>query len=278
MGSSYKSRIRVRKSFISFLLVFVWLQVGQAPVLAAPKAKQIDFWNDSEEESGLKIDYSAWDSLLKKFVITDHPSRLNRFDYESVSEGDKLALDGFVDYIQKMDPRQLTKQRQKAYWLNLFNAGLIQQVLKSEPEDSIKDISGNLWKRKRFYIAMQKMSLDDVEHGVLRPIFKDPRIHFSLVAGTVGSANILPVAFTGDNVEQLIEENTKEFLSHSRGVRNDNGKLVLSRIFNWYQADFGGNFEGVKSFIKPYAPQSLAPILIDARKAKYQYDWSLNKP
>lgn len=279
MSGNCLIRMGLRRSLFYVFSVLVCLLIDQTVATAAPKAKLIEFWDDSEEQSGLGIDYTEWDALLSKFVITNHPSKLNRFDYDSLQASDKAVLDGFIDYMEQMDPRQLTKLRQKAYWINLFNAALIQEVLESKPEESIKDISGNLWKRKRLYIAMQKMSLDDIEHGVLRPIFKDPRIHFSLVAGTVSSANLLPEAFTSDNIEVLLEQNTKEFISHSRGVsKAKNGRLVLSRIFSWYQADFGGDFGEVKRFIKPYLPEALKPLLIDAKKAKYQYDWAINKP
>jgi len=187
MFNDWLGREGLYKSIVFIAAVFVGFLTTHMNVSAAPKAKQIDFWDDSEELTKLKINHAAWDALLKKHVIVDHPSGVNRFNYEAVTASDSAALDQYIEYLQRMEPRQYPKRCQKAYWLNLFNAGIVQQVLKSRSSiDSIKDLGGRLWKRKRFYIAMQKTSFDDIEHGILRPIFKDPRVHFSLAAGTIG--------------------------------------------------------------------------------------------
>lgn len=191
----------LRGLFVSSLVICLLL--AQSAVSAAPDANKIEFWNDSEEQSGLKIDYTTWTTLLSKFVVTDHPSGQNRFDYDSVSESDQQALGSFIDYMQQMDPRQITKQRQKAYWLNLYNSMVVNRIVRSKPDDSVRELGRRFWRKKRLTIAMQKISLDDIQHRILRPIFSDPRIHFSLVTGAVGSANIRPIAFTGENIDQL---------------------------------------------------------------------------
>ncbi len=247
-------------------------------VNAAPKAKEIAFWNDSEEQSALDLDHSRYDRFLKKYVRAGHPSGINRFDYESVTEADRQELEEYLNYAQQMDPRQFSKARQKAYWLNLYNATLIREVLNKGAENSVKELGRGLWRANRLYITMQKVSLDDIEHGILRPIFKDPRVHFSLVAGTIGSASILPQAFTAENVESLLDQNTKEFLNHSRGVSFDNDKLVLSSIFKWYKNDFGGNLDTVKRFLIQYLDSSSASRVVRAGSVRYDYEWALNKP
>jgi len=199
---------------------------------AAPKSKEIAFWNDSEEQSILEVDHSLYDQLLKKYVRVGHASGVNRFDYAAVGLSDKAKLEQYLNYMQALDPRQLTKLRQKAYWLNLFNAVIINEVIEAEAEDSIRELGRGLWRANRLYITMQKTSLDDIEHGILRPIFNDPRVHFSLAAGTVGSASILSQAFTAENIEELLEKNTVEFLNHERGVTfdEDNTEATLGAI------------------------------------------------
>lgn len=267
-----------RKPIVACIAFILSSFLIQTTVSAAPKAKKIAFWNDSEELSELSVDNSKWGSLLKKFVITNHSSGVNRIDYAAFTEADRAELGQYIDYMQQLDPRQLTKARQKAYWLNLFNAALVQEVLESEPEDSIREVGRGLWRSNRLYITMQKTSLDDIEHGILRPIFGDPRVHFSLVAGTVGSARILAEPFTGENVEDLLESNTREFLNHERGVLINDQGVVLSSIFKWYVDDFGGDFAGVKQFITPYVSDSVANTLSNSRRARYDYSWALNKP
>ncbi len=268
----------LRELFFVFIMLVLAFFLFQTSANAAPKAKEIKFWNDSEKLSQLAFDDSKWVSILETYVIKNHPSGVNRFDYQAVTDADKVKLNEFIDYMQQLDPRQLNKAWQKAYWLNLFNAALIQEVLESEPESSMREMGRGLWRSNRLYISMQKISLDDIEHGILRPIFNDPRVHFSLAAGTVGSASIPDVSFNGRNVEDLLESNTREFLNHDRGVMLSDRGVVLSSIFKWYVDDFGGDYESVKQFIIPYLSDSMARALSASNRARYNYDWSLNKP
>ena len=267
-----------RKRLVALMLALIGLIFVNVEAIAAPKAKLIEFWNDSEEQSALLMDNSKWSSILKKYVVLNHPSGVNRFNYQAVTEPDKQALNEYIEYMQQMDPRQLNKARQKAYWLNLFNAAIVQEVLEFEPEDSIREVGRGLWRSNRFYIAMQKTSLDNIEHGILRPIFNDPRIHFLLAAGTIGSASIPPEPFTDENLDEMLDKATRDFLNHQRGVSVNGGSIVLSSIFKWYQSDFGGNYESVKRFIIPYVSDEVARALSASGRAKYDYEWGLNKP
>ena len=282
MGKIWLERAGSLKSLAFIAGVFIFFIASQQNAVAAPtaeKAEKIEFWDDSEEHSRFSIKHGPWDAILKKYVIVDHPSGINRFDYDAVTTADKESLDNYLKYMQSMDPRQSPKERQKAYWINLFNATLVHRVLNSSSIDSIQDLGGRFWKRKKIKIAMQKISLNDIEHGILRPIFKDPRVHFSLVEGAEGAANILPQAFTMENVDELLEQNTRDFIAHQRGVSQGNdGGLVLSTIFKWYEEDFGGDLNGVKQFVSPYVAEELSQLLAQATEVTYEYDWSLNKP
>ena len=261
------------------LIVLVSLiSVFSHAVDAAQEAQEIPFWNDSEEASEFDVDHSAWNSLLNRYVVK-HESGINRFDYDAVTSIDKARLENYIKLLEGMDPRQMAMDRQKPYWLNLFNAALVFQILQSKPEASIKEISSRkLWRKKRLTIALQKLSLEDIEHGILRPIFKDPRLHFAMVGGTLGSANILNQAFTVDNIEELLNQNTKDFLAHSRGMAFNGERVVLSSIFKWYANDFGEDFEQLKEFLSEHLPDEKKPLLRVASNARYDYDWSLNKP
>jgi len=264
-----------RFRFLVFTIaVVVGFALVQQAALAAPNTKLIEFWDDSEEESGLRVDHSAWDFLLKKYVTESPATEVNRFDYDAVTDADREALDSYVEYLQSLDPRQLPKIKQKAFWMNLYNAEVVRQVLRSSPIDSVLELGSQLWKRKRLKVTLQKMSLDNIEHGVLRPIFDDPRIHFSLATGALGGPNILPQAYTGDNVDYLIEHNTRAFLAHSRGASMQGNRLVLSTMFKGHQEDFGS----VKKFIFPYVTEAVSGVLKDMTSARYVYDWRLNKP
>ena len=245
---------------------------------AAPAAKQVPFFNDSEELNEFMVDHSQWDELLKKYV-SDHPSGISRFDYDAVTVADKARLEDYIAMLEQLDPRQMSMYTQKPYWLNLFNASLIWQVIDSEPETSIKEISSRvLWRKKRLYISMQDVSLDTIEHGILRTNFDDPRIHFGITGGTLGSANILNTAYTQENVEELLEQNTRDFLNHPRGLSFDKGRPTLSTIFKWYSKDFGARADDIKAFVAKYLSDEKKQLWNDARRFGYSYDWGLNKP
>jgi len=245
---------------------------------AAPKAELIPFWNDYEPNSGLKMNHGAWDAILKKYVAVEHPSGVNRFRYSEVTDQDKKSLDEYLEFLQRMDPRQLNHDRKKAYWMNFYNAAIVQIVLDKEPGSTIRDVSG-LWKKKRFEVTMQEMSLDDIEHGVIRPFYNDPRVHFGFTPATIGSGNILPVAFTHENIERLLDQNTRDFFSKSdRGMLVDGKTLRISTIFRWYKDDFGGSKENIKAFIKKYVPAEVASKIDQTTRITYQYNWKLNKP
>ena len=135
-----------------------------------------------------------------------------------MTEQDKQAIEAYLDYLQSRDPRQLNHERKKAYWMNLYNAAIIAIVLNEQPEDTIRDVAG-IWRKKRFVVTKQEMSLNDIEHGVIRPLYNDPRVHFGFTPATIGSGNILPTAFTGQNIEELLDINTRVFFAKSdRGL------------------------------------------------------------
>ena len=245
---------------------------------AAPAAKQNSFFYDSEELNEFFVDHSLWDELLKKYV-SDHPSGISRFDYDGVTAADKARIEEYLAMLEQLDPRQMSMGTQKPYWLNLFNASLIWQVIDSEPETSIKEISSRvLWRKKRLYISMQDVSLDIIEHGILRTNFDDPRIHFGITGGTLGSANILNTAYTQENVEELLEQNTRDFLNQPRGLSFDKGRPTLSTIFKWYSKDFGARADDIKAFVAKYLSDEKKQLWNDARRFGYSYDWGLNKP
>ena len=244
---------------------------------SAPRSKLIEFWDDREESSSLKMDYSVWNELLANHVVLAESPDINRFDYGAITDVDRARLASFISYMESMEPRQMNSLEQKAYWLNLFNACLIKYLIEAEPKRSVRELGGRLWRRDMAYISMQDVSLDNIEHGILRPIFNDPRVHFSLVAGTIGSGELSPIAFTADNVEQLLEENTHKFINHPRGVKIEGNKIIVSQIFRWYRADFGGNTQGVREFILRYLDEEKKAAFENIKSLDYEYSWRLNK-
>jgi len=254
---------------------------------AAPKAKLIEFWNDREPSSTMQISHDAWQEILTAYVDDQHPSGINRFNYSAVTAGDALKLKNYLDYLQKMEPRQLNSEEAKAYWINMFNAILVDKVIDAYRSGSTRAVdrllNGGLrssagWGRDVAEVAMQSISLNDIEHGILRPIWNDPRIHFAITACTLGGANIQKTAFNGENNEELLEKARAEFFQHPRSVRVDGNRIVLNSVFDWYRSDFAPNRQALLTYIRQNVDQSKRQTLQGLTRTSFDYNWNLNAP
>jgi len=270
--------MKIFKPYFFWVLGFIYLFISIAPLSAAPKAKLISFWDKTDVNSELTADHSKWNTLLERRVDYNHLSGVNRFDYEGVTDADKELLNQYLAHMQSVDPRKFDFLNQKAYWLNLYNATAVSIVVALEPQGTIRGING-IWTKGWISVLSKKVSLNDIEHGVLRPMFDDPRVHFGLTPATLGSGDILPIAYTGDNVNQLLEKNTKKFFNKTKkGFYIDGNKLVVSSILKWYKSDFGGSDEHIKAYISRYVNDEKASKIDKTTRISYKYDWSMNKP
>ena len=251
---------------------------------AAPDSVLNSFWDDREAESRLAVDHTPWQSFLDKYVDDIHESGINRVDYWQVELSDERALERYIEYLQQLDPRQLNELEQLAYWINLYNASTVYLIL--EQDDDLRTIrqirSGFLtagpWQRNILNIAGQKLSLDDIEHTILRPIWQDERIHYVVNCASLGCPNLLRSAFTAENTQSLLEKAANDFINHPRAIKVVDGELKLSQIYEWYLADFGGSFASLKDHLNQYANPETKAQLARHTSAKYEYDWALNKP
>ena len=253
-----------------------------ANALAAPKSDLWSIWDKHDDSSDTVVDHSAWSDILGKYVKSGGPQGVNLFDYGGVSSADKAKLDGYIKALTDRDPRSLNKAEQKAYWINLYNAVTIQVVLGDYPVDSIRDIkdgffSGGPWDRKVVTIAGEKLTLNDIEHRILRPIWDDPLIHYGVNCASIGCPNLLTAAYTGENVDHKLAENAKAFVNSPRGAKFDGKKLVVSSIYEWFQVDFGGSEAGVVKHLAEYATgDKQAKLKSRSDYSKDRYDWDLN--
>jgi hypothetical protein len=139
--------------------------------------------------------------------------------------------------------------------------------------------SAGPWGAKSLLIQGQKASLDDIEHRILRPLWKDNRVHYAVNCASIGCPNLQPEAYTPENTEALLEKGAREYVSHPRGARLAGDRLDLSSIYDWFRADFGGSGETVVRHLQQYAAPDMAGRLKDFRgKILYDYDWGINEP
>jgi hypothetical protein len=251
---------------------------------AAPRADLWPRWQKHDASSNQGIDHGAWGAFLKKYVVAPHPSGINRLRYAGVGPEDRDQLKSYLKALQAAPISAYNRIVQKAYWINLYNALTVDVVLARFPVKSIRDInisSGFFtrgpWGAKLLTIEGEKLSLDDIEHRILRPIWKDNRVHYAVNCASLGCPNLQPRPYTGDNAESLLEQGAREFINHPRGIAINDGALKASSIYVWFQEDFGGSAEGLMEHWTKYATSPLAEALRNYRGGlDHDYDWRLN--
>ena len=247
----------------------------------------IPFWNVSDEANTALIDHGPWQALLAAY-LAPHPSGVNRFDYAALKgdDADVARLNDYLDGLQALDPRTYARAEQHAYWINFYNALTVKVVTDAYPVDTIKSIhEGWLpltgpWGDVHASVAGQDLTLDNIEHGILRPIWPDARIHYAVNCASIGCPNLATEVYTAANMERLLDAGAREYVNHPRGVDIvDEDFMVISSIYDWWILDFGNSDEGVLEHLVKYADDELAAKLKDfAGAIDYEYDWDLNQP
>ncbi|GAB2189056.1 DUF547 domain-containing protein [Sessilibacter sp. MAH1] len=268
--------------FSAFLLVLSSL-ILSVNVHAAPTSELIDFWDESDEENTNTIDHSKWQTVLDAYLVSNHPSGINRFNYKAVSKADKSALESYINDLKKTDPREYSLAEQKAYWINLYNALTVNLILDNYPVKSITKLGGFFsfgpWDKEIITIEGETLTLNNIEHGILRPIWKDNRIHYAVNCASMGCPNLSATAFTAENTEALLDQSAKDYVNHTRGVKIEGDKMQVSSIYEWYKVDFGGTDASLIEHLKLYAePQLQEKLNSFSGKITDSYDWSLNQP
>ena len=249
--------------------------------LAAPKAELWPYWQESNESSLETISHKKWKSILDAYLSIESSDGVNRFNYDAVSDSDRALLESYLAELQKIDPRNYNRNEQFAYWVNLYNALTVEIILKHYPVSSIKQIRywSSLfgpWSKKVAKVAGEKISLNDIEHRILRPIWQDPRIHFVVNCASIGCPNLLPEPLNSQSLETQLDLAAKDFLTNPRAVRVEGQELILSSIFEWYAEDFGSDEEEVVLYIKTLLNSHATLKTGSPNKIRYEYNWSLN--
>ena len=278
------SKLLCRSNLTASVLLAILLASSVAQ--AAPRADLWPRWQKHNSASSQRIDHGVWNAFLKKYVTAPHASGVNRLGYQSVSQEDRKALKGYVDKLQTVPISSYNRAEQRAYWINLYNALTIDVVLSHYPVESIRDIgispglfSRGPWDAKLLLIEGEKLSLNDIEHRILRPIWRDPRVHYAVNCASLGCPNLQPEAYTSENTEALLEKGARDYINHPRGVALKNGRLTISSIYDWFKEDFGATREALMQHWLKYAEKNLADVLKDySGGLSHAYDWSLNEP
>jgi hypothetical protein len=253
-----------------------WLEA-----LFAPRADLWPFWAAHDPAATQRIDHAAWNRFLAAYRVLGTDG-IARVAYGRVSAGDRAALAAYVATVAAVAVRGLDRAEQRALWINLYNALTVLVVLQNYPVASIRDIDGRVfaggpWARKRITIEGQAVSLDDIEHRILRPIWRDPRIHYAVNCAALGCPNLGAEAFGAADTEPRLDAAASAYVNHPRGLTLDGARVTASSIYQWFSADFGGSERAVVDHLQRYAAPPLAARLADVSAIdRYRYDWALN--
>ena len=241
-------------------------------------------WAAHNDADARVIDHGAWSGLLATYVKPGSDG-LNRFAYGAVTPADRQALKTYISGLSGVEITGFNRKEQLAYWLNLYNAVTVQVILDHYPVKSIKDIdiSGFLkdgpWQKELVSVEETPLTLDNIEHAILRPIWRDPRIHYGVNCASVGCPNLLTGAFTGANADAMLDANARAYINSPRGVLVEaDGSISVSSIYSWFAHDFGNSEAGVIEHLLKYAEPALGDKIRKANDlSDTHYDWALNE-
>ncbi len=283
---------RRKPQFLSRLITRIALSAGLVGMLTgfssiealfAPKPELWERWTAHNPSDAAIIDHSVWSRILKQHLSRDG-NGINRFSYAKTTAGDIAALSAYVEKLSNIPISNFNRDEQKAFWINLYNALTVKVVLAAYPVKSIRDIdispglfARGPWDKKLIEVEGEAVSLNDIEHRILRPAWQDPRLHYALNCAAIGCPNLRNVAFTSSNTENLLEAAARDYVNNPRGADIVDETLTVSSIYVWFAEDFGKSDAAIIAHLRRYAEAELLEKLagIDAIGGM-AYNWGLN--
>lgn len=242
------------------------LLIGLSTSCGAPKI----------QSNAQPISHAIWDTLLRQ-----HVDDLGLVDYHGMRT-DSHQLQQYLDLLRQNPPNDKTwsSEERMVYWINAYNAFTVELILDHYPTESIKDIKNGIpfvnsvWDIKFIEIGGEKLDLNNIEHGILRSDFSDPRIHFALVCASLSCPKLLNAAFTPDQLEQQLEQAARAFFNDPFRNKITGETICLSKILSWYWGDFKGQYTNRYELVDQYTEG----FLDRSRPIEFlEYNWSLNE-
>jgi hypothetical protein len=229
------------------------------------------------------VNFDIWDKMLQQYV-----DEQGRVDYQTWKAEAVTELDDWLQALSQTHQDAFPPgDEQLAFWLNLYNALTIAQVLSRYPITSIQpQILGIpnwlawfwFFQRPIYRLGERRYSLNQLEHGIMRRKWREPRIHFALVCASLGCPLLRPQAYRGETVQQQLEEDACRFINNPSKVhyQAQSHTLYCSLIFRWYRQDFLQVAPSLAAYLQTYLSLAIPPIP-PPRLQYLPYDWSLNQ-
>lgn len=225
---------------------------------------------ETPKEKIIAEPHQLWDVLTRKHINAD--GKVNYAGFLS----DKKQLEQYLNQLKEMHSELTSwnKRKQLAYWINMYNTVTVKLIIDNYPVSSITELKGGKpWDTPLIELSGTSYTLNVIENKIIRPKFKDPRIHFAVNCAAKSCPKIMNKAWTEHNLERALTAQTKEFLANKEQNTLQENDIIISKIFDWYKADFGSSNQGIIEFINTYSNKE---IDLNATVSFNEYDWSLN--
>ena len=208
--------------------------------------------------------HAAFSALLKRYVNTD-----GDVDYAGL-KSQLPKLNAYLSTLSQNPPQDNWSRNERlAYWMNAYNAATLKLIAENYPLTSITKLDGGKpWDVKRVELGGTTYSLNEIENDIIRPRFKEPRIHFAVNCAAASCPPLRNEAYVASRLDAQLDEQTRAFVNDSRYNTFSSGTATVSKIFDWYGEDFGD----LKTFLGKYHAGG-APSNVKFA----EYDWALNK-
>lgn len=248
----------------------------------APRAELWERWLAHDATSMRTLDHGDLEQFLVRYLRIGTGGG-HRVAYAEVDEQGRAMLERYLARLAAVPLEHYNRDQQLAYWINLYNALMLRLVLDHYPVASILGIgsgpggTGGPWQLELIEVAGVWVSLADIEHRILRPIWRDPRVHYALSCAAVSCPSLHPEPYRGEVVDAQLSAAAMAYVNDRRCIQVERGRLLVSSLFRWYREDFGGSDHAVISHLMAYAEPRLAMALqrfddIDGD----MFDWRLN--
>jgi len=212
------------------------------------------------------IDHSKWTEILQFYVAEN-----GNVNYKGLQKNRK-SLNAYLNNLAQNAPEEnWSKAEKMAYWINAYNAYTIQLILNNYPTESIKDIK-DPWGQTFFEIGGKMISLNTIEHEILRPM-GDPRIHFAIVCASESCPKLLNCAYEAKSLTDQLDQAAREFINDTSKNSISESKITISKIFKWFKSDFPKG-DAFISYLNKYSTVTISP---DTNINYKTYNWSLNE-
>lgn len=266
------------RSILKYTLVLPMLWACNAPTSSEAQTSY-----GSGTDTVMTKKAPTWPVVNKNYLTAPDAGGLVRLDYARLKNSPSRAiLEGYIDELEGQNPDTMSADAAVSYWANLYNAVTVKVIVDNYPVKSIKQIKSGVfkpgpWDLKLITVNGQSLSLNDIEHGIMRKKYPSPHVHYMVNCASVGCPNLVAGEWRAETLKADREAAARAFINSPRGVAVNGNKLTLSSIYNWFKEDFGGSKANQLAHIRKFADANLAAAIDNGATIKgYDYDWTLN--